>query len=181
MSEPEVMSRVAAQVAARFCRSYAWVDKADLIQEAWVAMLPAKAAWDASKGDLGGYLYKTAQRACRLLVWRLGAAANVPERQAATSSIQPLLSARAGVEALECVAAGETAEELLGAAEERAALSRLVARYLAEGRDGEAVAAVLLGGEKPKAVGERLGMTSNHVSVLVSRTTKAMRKDLSCV
>ena len=61
-----VVSRVARQVAVTAASRCRTVDRADLEQEAWVVCLTALPRYDPSQGDLGGYLFRAAQRT----IWR---------------------------------------------------------------------------------------------------------------
>lgn len=62
----DVVSRVARQVAISTAARCHTVDRADLEQEAWVVCLTALPRYDEAQGDLGGYLFRAAQRT----IWR---------------------------------------------------------------------------------------------------------------
>jgi RNA polymerase sigma factor (sigma-70 family) len=62
----DVVSRVARQVAVTAASRCRTVDRSDLEQEAWVVCLTALPRYDPAQGDLGGYLFRAAQRT----IWR---------------------------------------------------------------------------------------------------------------
>lgn len=174
------MANVAGQVASKFTRSYPWIDRGELIQECWVAMLPALEHYQPELGTLDTYLFRCALRACRLMVWRLGTAANVPARATSNQQLGSHLSARAGVEALECMETpAQDPETALAEAQRRHALAQLVAQYLVEGRDSEAVAAVLLQGEAVREVAPKHGLTPRQLTVRLRDVRERMRADLA--
>ena len=64
--EREVIDRIANQLADKYCRSCWWLaqDREEVVQEAWMAALTAldSGVYDASRGDLGGFLYVVIRR-----------------------------------------------------------------------------------------------------------------------
>lgn len=171
----ETMAKVAQQVARNVHRKNGWIDKADLLQEAWVGMLKALPAYQEGLGTLEGYLAQAAIRECRRLIWRVGSAVYVPKEKHATSNLAVFRSIGPSEELLKCEAGYEDTEATLEAQERKARVAQVVARYLAEGREGEAARLVLLEGEAVRDVTEKVGMPARAITNICTRLRTAIK------
>ena len=142
-----LVERVVQQVARVYARRCEWVTQAELEQEGWLAVLDALPRYDATRGDLGGFLYGAAQRAVHRLAWRLGSAVTVYTRNAGA------LAGQVRAVQLHTVAEDTAAyepvtvdvEQALDDARARQRIAEVVGQLLAEGREAEAVLAVIRG------------------------------------
>lgn len=106
-------------------------------------MLQALETVDTSVPDLGGILWTAADTAVKRLSWKAGAIATTSRREAQAGEVRRQRLTAAPSDALCAVEAdGESAETLLA----REELSLLLARHMAQGKEGDAVRAVLLAG-----------------------------------
>lgn len=173
-----LMARIARQTAASYHRTHLWLDRGDMEQEAWADMLAAMPSWEPSKGDLGGYLYLTASRACKRVCWRLTAAANVPMRAATEKKISRARAAVTSDDLLEAQAADQVAvDERIEAIEERERLALIVAKHLAACKEAEAVKAVLYGEMKSQEAAETFGLPLAVLYRRTDRVKQALRAD----
>ena len=160
MCDISVLSRVADQVSRQWSRRVPWIDRSELVQECWAAMLPALESYRPEAGDLGGYVSRCAYRACKRLVASTAAPASAAHRESWRSQV----ARRASDEALLCHQAEQaSAQDQLEAEERRLALAALVAELLAQSRNSEAVTAILLAGEHPAEVAERMGLKQANI------------------
>lgn len=172
-----VLSRVALQVAHTYHRTHPWLSVEELQSEAWVAQLEALPNYDSEAGELGGYLYRVAARACKVMCWRLSVAANVPTRRATAQQVARLRTSVASEQEALSLPAGEAAaDEALDTLQRGAVLSQLVAEHLAAGRHGEAAAAVLTGALKSREAAQQEGVP---VAVIYEATKQLKRRILA--
>lgn len=170
----QTCTTIARLISRRFTRTYRWVQTGELEQEAWVAMLEALPTFNPDAGTLDGYLYRVALRAAKHLVWRLSAAANVPRSSATAARVAANRAVADSEERLVVVAAESgTAEEVLEQAEAAQRTAQVVAEYLAEGREGEIVRAVVVGELSNSEGAALLGIKAN---ALYQRTFYLRRK-----
>jgi len=142
-----LVERVVGQVARVYARRCEWVTAEELTQEGWLAVLDALPRYDPARGDLAGYLYGAAQRAVHHLAWRLGSAVTVYTRNA--GALPGAVRAVQLHTVAEDTAAHEPVtveiERALDDARTRQRIAEVVGQMLAEGREAEAVLAVLRG------------------------------------
>lgn len=170
-----VLTKIADGVSRRYARQYPWLDRAEFVQEAWAAMLGGVHGYKPEVGDLASYAARLALRGCKGLVWRVTPATHVP--QMARNDLGKHKAARAGDEAAAAVPVSMIDVEELVLMQERAALlERLVGLHAPAGVEGAAVRAVLLGGEHPKVVAERHGLTQARVEKKASQVRVALRQ-----
>lgn len=148
METTALCGSVARQVAGAYARRCPWVDREELEQEAWAAMLSALPGYDAARGELGGYLYGTAQRAVHRHAWRQGSSLTICPRNGGDLPALVRAAQRASVAAETCALGQDDARD----AEERLDRARLTARAVAlvgellpKQRERRAVLAVLAG------------------------------------
>lgn len=146
---PETLAtcgRIARAVARTAAHGRAWLDPADLEQEAWAAILRALPAYDPEAGALAAYIYPAALTAARRLALRMGAVATVDRRTACRGEVTRQRLTAVDATALEAQPTPvPTADDALERHEERQRLATLVAQHLAEGNEGAAIRAVLTG------------------------------------
>ena len=170
------------EVAERLVRSYrrqaGGIEASEIRQEAWTAMLAALPAYTGPAESLEGYLYVTARRAVKLMLWRLSVPANVPARSATYEAIRTLRNGRVAEEVLETVPAESVGPEAQVADREaRERFAQLVAELLASEREGEAVAAVLWGTMESAQAAEAYSLP---VATIYQATREAKRKLARC-
>lgn len=142
-------ARVAQQVAKAYARRCEWASREELEQEAWLSMLDALPRYDATQGDIGGFLYGAAQRGVHRLAWRLGSAVTVCPRN--TSALEGAVRSVQKRTATEETAAAEvpdtsrSVEQALDDARARHRIAEVVGQLLAEDREAEAVLAFIRG------------------------------------
>ena len=178
---PENVS-LCTEIAERLVRSYRRqagnIEAAEIRQEAWTAMLTALPSYTGPVEGVEGYLYVSARRAVKLLIWRLSVPANVPARSATPEVVRTLRNGRVSEEALACVpAAGVGPEALVADREAKARLAQLVAELLASDREAEAVTAVLWGSMESAQAAEAYSIP---VAEIYAATREAKRKLARC-
>lgn len=154
-----VLSRVAVQVARSYHRTHPWLSVEEIQSEAWVTMLESLPKYRPEAGDLGGYLYRCAARAAKVMCWRLSAAANVPERSATLEVVREVRRQTEQVDvALMLPDLAADADVALDRARRASVLAQVVAEHLASSRHAEAVLAVLTGEAKSSEAAEAAGI-----------------------
>lgn len=172
------LSRLARQVSRTVARHRPWLDPSDLEQEAWAAMLAKIDAYDAVSGSLVAFLYPVALIAAKRLAIRLGAVASVPRRVGSTGEVaRQRASSIDETEAAGLSDLAPTPDEALASKEEGALLAAVVAEYLAAGREGDAIRAVLTGELKSKEAAARHAVQVAWLYQATHATKRAIRAD----
>lgn len=141
-----LLSRIAGETSHTYHRTHPWLDREELKQEAWVAMLQALPLHAPESGPLAAYLATCAYRACKRLCWRMSVPANVPASSATPQKIARLRASTVEESALAVVPEAQgTAAEQMETIEQREALAQLVADCLAQEREPDAIRAVIYG------------------------------------
>ena len=172
------LAREARNAARIVAKARPWLDPADLEQEAWAAMLAKLADYRPDAGPLGAFAGRVALVACKRLAIKLGAIATVPRREALTGEIARQRGLRVGESTLEKQA--DTAplpDVAVSQREEAAQLAAVVAEYLAAGREGDAIRAVLTGALKSKEAAARHDVQTAWLYQATHEAKKAMRAD----
>ena len=178
---PENVS-LCTEVAERLVRSYrrqaVGIEAAEIRQEAWTAMLAALPTYNGPSEMLEGYLYVTARRAVKFLVWKMSVPASVSRSHVTYERIRTLRNGRVAEEVLEAVPAESVGPEAQVADREaRERFAQLVAELLASEREGEAVAAVLWGTMESAQAAEAYSIP---VATIYQATREAKRKLARC-
>lgn len=169
-----LLSRIAGETSHTYHRTHPWLDREELKQEAWVAMLQAMPLHVAESGPLAAYLATCAYRACKRLCWRMSVPANVPMSSATPQKIARLRASTVEESALEVLPGNQgTAAEQLESIEQREALAQLVAECLAQEREPDAIRAVIYGEMPAREAAETFNVP---VQVIYRRTEKVRAK-----
>lgn len=142
-------------------------------------MLQALETVDKAAPDLGGVLWTAADTAVKRLAWRLGAVATTSRSKAGEVRLQRERAVTE--EALQDLPADNASPETLLAREQ---LALMLARHMAQGREGDAVRAVLLAGMDSRDAAQAYGLNVRTVYYQTRLTKgrilrdKAIRKEV---
>lgn len=170
-------TKIAEIVTKRYSRTYSWVPRSDLQQEAWVAMLEALPRYDSSRSTLDGFLYVTANTALMHLTWSATAAVHIPRniRNKHTISAGKGVTADGVLESQVSQQASVT--DQYEEQELRQVVAQVVAEHLADGREGEVMAAVLSGELTTAQGAEALGIQRNNLYQRLFQLRRCMASD----
>lgn len=172
------LAREARNAARNVAKSRPWLDPADLEQEAWAAMLGKLGDYRPDAGPLGAFAGRVALVACKRLAIKIGAIATVPRREALAGEIARQRGLRVGEAVLEKQADDAPLPDVaVSQREEQAQLASVVAEYLAAGREGDAIRAVLTGALKSKEAAARHDVQTAWLYQATHEAKKAMRAD----
>lgn len=175
---PLDLAPIARQAAAAIARTHSWLDRSELEQEAWAAMLGALPHVDPQGVNAKGYLYRAALRAVKQAAWGLSMPVTMPERARSPERVRALTAAAAPEETLCAVAAAVPAVDAVVAQKERRdRLAALVAHKLAHGRESEAVSAVLCGDLEPAEAAEAYGLETRRLYRATEAATRWLRQN----
>lgn len=168
---------VARQVTGAYARRCEWTDREELEQEAWCAMLTALPGFDPARGDLGGYLYGTAQRAVHRFAWRQGSALSARVRNAGDlpSSVRQVQQRTVDLADLDEPGVGSLEDDL----DARRALAQTVARVrelLPDEREARAVLAVLSGEEDSTTAAARFDVPKARLYQTTFKARRVLRQ-----
>ena len=174
-----VYERVVKRAVAPFLRRCAWAERADLEQEAWVALLDALPRYDERR-PLEAFLFVAATNAVHRYVWRSGAAVHVTVRNAGDLP-REIRRQRAITATVEDAAPAlgtdaQNPERVVGEYEARSRVRERLDRVLSP-TDRRLVEAVLLGGEPASAWAARRGVCPRRTQERVQELRERLAED----
>lgn len=172
------LAPIARQAAAAISRTHSWMDRSELEQEAWAAMLAALPHVDPQGVNAKGYLYRAALRAVKHAAWSASMPVSMSERSRSPERVRSMKAAAVPVEELCSLAAPvPSVDALVAQKERRDRLAALVAEKLASGREAEAVSAVLCGDLEPAEAAEAYGLETRRLYRATEAATRWLRRN----
>lgn len=168
-NEMERVYKLVRKMAGRYARRCWWVERDDLIQTGYTAVLEAMWTWDSERGEFAPYAMWMANRDMREYLWSNSAPVSAP-RGHRYERARGLFRAPLDAEAHQ---APDGPEDLL----QRAAIYREVMAAVERCDTWGALEATLLDGLSREATGRLLGVSPGTVRGMVLSARKRLCQD----